>query len=160
MKKNKQVFFQPAQTEQQKKKRIRNIIITAVVLAIAAVACYFAMPKNKDLSQSSIFDKAEVEALAEQVVEYINEENFDGLKEMSVDEMSSIMNKERMDEAKARVSEDWGEFQSITNISTTEVTQRGVTAALAYVTADYENAEIRYTFAFDEDMKLASLGIQ
>lgn len=160
MKKNKQVFFQPAQTEQQKKKRIRNIIITAVVLAIAAVACYFAMPKNKDLSQSSIFDKAEVEALAEQVVEYINEENFDGLKEMSVDEMSSIMNKERMDEAKARVSEDWGEFQSITNITTTEVTQRGVTAALAYVTADYENAEIRYTFAFDEDMKLASLGIQ
>ena len=160
MKKNKQVFFQPAQTEEQKKKRIRNIIITAVVLAIAAVACYFAMPKNKDLSQSSIFDKAEVEALAEQVVDYINEENFDGLKEMSVDEMSSIMNKERMDEAKARVSEDWGEFQSITNISTTEVTQRGVTAALAYVTADYENAEIRYTFAFDEDMKLASLGIQ
>lgn len=160
MKKKKQVFFQPAQTEEEKKKRIRNIIITAVVLVIAAVACYFAMPKNKDISQSSIFDQAEVEALAEQVVEYINEENFDGLKEMSVDEMSSIMNKERMDEAKARVSEVWGEFQSITNITTTEVTQRGVTAALAYVTADYKNAEIRYTFAFDEDMKLASLGIQ
>lgn len=160
MKKKKQVFFQPAQTEEEKKKRIRNIIITAVVLVIAAVACYFAMPKNKDLSQSSIFDQAEVEALAEQVVEYINEENFDGLKEMSVDEMSSIMNKERMDEAKARVSEDWGEFQSITNISTTEVTQRGVTAALAYVTADYENAEIHFTFAFNEDMELASLGIQ
>lgn len=160
MKKKKQVFFQPAQTEEEKKKRIRNIIITAVVLVIAAVACYFAMPKNKDISQSSIFDQAEVEALAEQVVEYINEENFDGLKEMSVDEMSSIMNKERMDEAKARVSEDWGEFQSIINISTTEVTQRGVTAALAYVTADYENAEIHFTFAFNEDMELASLGIQ
>ena len=160
MKKKKQVFFQPAQTEEEKKKRIRNIIITAVVLVIAAVACYFAMPKNKDISQSSIFDQAEVEALAEQVVEYINEENFDGLKEMSVDEMSSIMNKERMDEAKARVSEDWGEYQSITNISTTEVTQRGVTAALAYVTADYENAEIHFTFAFNEDMELSSLGIQ
>ena len=118
------------------------------------------MPKNKDLSQSSIFDKAEVEALAEQVVDYINEENFDGLKEMAVDEMSSIMNKERMDEAKARVSEDWGEFQSIVDITTTEVTQRGVTAAVAYVSADYENVQIRYIFAFDEDMKLASLGIQ
>lgn len=160
MKKKKQVFFQPAQTEEEKKKRIRNIIITAVVLAIAAVACYFAMPKNKDLSQSRIFDKAEVEALAEQVVDYINEENFDGLKEMAVDEMSSIMNKERMDEAKARVSEDWGEFQSIVDITTTEVTQRGVTAAVAYVSADYENVQIRYIFAFDEDMKLASLGIQ
>lgn len=78
MKKKKQVFFQPAQTEEEKKKRIRNIIITAVVLVIAAVACYFAMPKNKDISQSSIFDQAEVEALAEQVVEYINEENGRG----------------------------------------------------------------------------------
>ena len=160
MKKKKQVVFQPAQTEEQKRKRIRNIIITAVVLVIAATACYFAMPKNKDLSQSSIFDKAEVEAMAEQVVDYINEENFDGLKDMSVEDMSSIMNKERMDEAKARVSEDWGAFQSVADITTTEVTQRGVTAAVAYVTADYENAEIHFTFAFNEDMELASLGIQ
>lgn len=160
MTQKKHVFFQPVQTAEQRRKRTRNIVITAVILVIAAAAIYFAMPKNKALSQSSIFDQAEIEALARQAVDYINEEDFDGLKEMSVDEMSTIMNKERMDEAKARVSEDWGEFQSITNISTTEVTQRGVTAALAYVTADYENAEIRYTFAFDEDMKLASLGIQ
>lgn len=160
MKKKQQVIFQPAQTEEQKKKRIRNIVITAVVIVIAAVACYFVMPKNKDLSQSSIFDKAEVEALAQQVVDYINEENFDELKEIAVDEMSSIMNKERMDEAKARVSEDWGAFQSVSDITTTEVTQRGVTAAVAYVTADYENAEIHFTFAFNEDMELASLGIQ
>lgn len=160
MKKKQQVIFQPAQTEEQKKKRIRNIVITAVVIVIAAVACYFVMPKNKDLSQSSIFDKAEVEALAQQVVDYINEENFDELKEIAIDEMSSIMNKERMDEAKARVSEDWGAFQSVSDITTTEVTQRGVTAAVAYVTADYENAEIHFTFAFNEDMELASLGIQ
>ncbi len=160
MKKNKQAVFRPAQTEEQKKKRIRNIIITAVVLVIAAVACYFAMPKNKDLSQSSIFDQTEVEALAEQVVGYINEENFDGLKDMSVEDMSSIMNKERMDEAKARVSEKWGEFKDIKDITTTEVTQRGVTAAVAYVSAEYENAEIHFTFAFNEDMKLASFGIQ
>ena len=160
MKKNKQAVFRPAQTEEQKKKRIRNIIITAVVLVIATVACYFAMPKNKDLSQSSIFDQTEVEALAEQVVGYINEENFDGLKDMSVEDMSSIMNKERMDEAKARVSEKWGEFKDIKDITTTEVTQRGVTAAVAYVSAEYENAEIHFTFAFNEDMKLASFGTQ
>ena len=53
-----------------------------------------------------------------------------------------------------------GGFQSIVDITTTEVTQRGVTAAVAYVSADYENVQIRYIFAFDEDMKLASLGIQ
>lgn len=160
MKKNKQAVFKPAQTEEQKKKRIRNIIITAVILVIASAACYFAMPKNKDLSQSSIFSQAEIEALARQTVEYINEENYDGLKDMSVEDMESIMNEERMNEAKARVSEDWGEFKDIKDITTTEVTQRGVTAAVAYVSAEYDNAEIHFTFAFNEDMELASLGIQ
>ena len=160
MKTKKGPIFQPVQTEEQRKKRTRNIIITAVVLVIAVVACYFAMPKNKDLSQSDIFDEDEVKAMAEQVVEYINEENFDGLKAMAVEDMASIMNKERMDEAKARISEDWGEFKSISDITAGEITLRGVTAAVVYVTAEYENTDIRYTFAFDEDMKLASLGMQ
>lgn len=160
MKKKKKAVFQPVQTEEQKKKRIRNIVITAVVLVIAAVACYFAMPKNKDLSQSSTFDKADVETLAQQVVEYINEENYNGLKEISVADMGSIMNEERMNEAKDRVSENWGEFKDIKDITTTEVTQRGVKAAVAYVSAEYENVEIHFTFAFNEDMELASLGIQ
>ena len=60
MKTKKRPIFQPVQTEEQRKKRTRNIIITAVVLVIAVVACYFAMPKNKDLSQSDIFDEDEV----------------------------------------------------------------------------------------------------
>lgn len=142
-----------------RKKKI-SIIISVIFVVVAATAIYFAMPKNKDLSESSVFDKAEVEALAGQVVDYINAEDYDSLKAIAVDEMAEIMNQERMDEAKARVSEDWGAFKEISSITTTEVNQRGMTAAVAYVSAAYENADIRYTFAFDEDMKLASLGIQ
>lgn len=160
MKNKKRTVFQPAQTPEQRKKRIRNIIIALVIVAAAAVACDYAMPKNRDLSQSSVFDKAQVEAAAEQAVQYVNEEDYEALKAMAVDEMASVLNKERMDEAKARVSEDWGEFREISSVTTTEVTQRGVTAAVAYVAAEYENTGIRYTFAFNEDMKLASFGIQ
>ena len=142
-----------------RKKKI-SIIISIIFVVAAATAIYFAMPKNKDLSESSIFDKAEVEALAGQVIDYINAEDYEGLRAMAVDEMADIMNQERMDEAKARVSEDWGAFQDVDSITTTEVNQRGKTAAVAYVAASYENVDIRYTFAFDEDLKLASLGIQ
>ena len=141
-------------------KKKLSIIISIIFVLIAATAIYFAMPKNKDLSESSIFDQEEIEALSEQVVDYINTEDYEGLKAMSVDEMADVMNEERMDEAKARVSEDWGAFQDVDSITTTEVNQRGKTAAVAYVAASYENVDIRYTFAFDENMKLASLGIQ
>ena len=101
-----------------------------------------------------------MEALAGQVIDYINAEDYEGLRAMAVDEMADIMNQERMDEAKARVSEDWGAFQDVDSITTAEVNQRGKTAAVAYVAASYENVDIRYTFAFDEELKLASLGIQ
>lgn len=89
-------------------KKKLSIIISIIFVLIAATAIYFAMPKNKDLSESSIFDQEEIEALSEQVVDYINTEDYEGLKAMSVDEMADVMNEERMDEAKARVSEDWG----------------------------------------------------
>lgn len=94
--------------------------------------------EEQGLSESSIFDKAEVEALAGQVIDYINAEDYEGLRAMAVDEMADIMNQERMDEAKARVSEDWGAFQDVDSITTTEVNQRGKTAAVAYVAASYE----------------------
>ena len=160
MKTKRKPLFQPVQNEEQRKKRRRNIIITTGVLVILAALTLFIMPKNKDISQSSVFDQAEVEKMAEQVVTCLNAEDYDSLKAIAVDEMAEIMNQERMDEAKARVSEDWGAFKEISSITTTEVNQRGMTAAVAYVSAAYENADIRYTFAFDEDMKLASLGIQ
>lgn len=142
------------------KKKTLSIIITGVVLLIAATAIYFAMPKNKDLSESTDFDKAEVEEMSRRVVDYINSDDYEALKAMAVADMAEIMNKERLDEARARVSEDWGAFKEIESITTTQVTQRGVTAAVAYVAASYENVDIRYTFAFDKDMKLASFGIQ
>ena len=104
MKTKRKPLFQPVQNEEQRKKRRRNIIITTGVLVILAALTLFIMPKNKELSQSTVFDQAEVEKMAEQVVTCLNEEDFDSLKEMSVEDMASIMNKERIDEAKARVS--------------------------------------------------------
>ena len=41
-----------------------------------------------------------------------------------------------------------------------EIIQRGAHIAAVYVTAEYKNIEVHYTLAFNEDMKLASFGIQ
>ena len=38
-----------------------------------------------------------------------------------------------------------------------EIIQRGAHIAAVYVTAEYENIEVHYTLAFNEDMKLAVL---
>ena len=97
---------------------------------------------------------------AEKIIGLLNAEDFDSLQSLVVQDMQEIMNKERMDEGKARISEDWGDFVSIETMQDAEIIQRGAHIAAVYVTAEYENIEVHYTLAFNEDMKLASFGIQ
>mgnify|MGYP001425814746 CR=1 FL=1 len=141
-------------TPEQKKKRIRNIIIVAVILVAASIATYWMQPQNKALAESEVFSEEEVKAQAEKIIGLLNAEDFDSLQSLVVPDMQEIMNKERMDEGKARISEDWGTMQDA------EIIQRGAHIAAVYVTAEYENIEVHYTLAFNEDMKLASFGIQ
>ena len=143
-----------ALTPEQKKKRIRNIIIVAVILVAASVATYWMQPQNKALAESEVFSEEEV------IIGLLNAEDFDSLQSLVVPDMQEIMNKERMDEGKARISEDWGDFVSIETMQDAEIIQRGAHIAAVYVTAEYENIEVHYTLAFNEDMKLASFGIQ
>lgn len=150
----------PAMTPEQKKKRKRNILLIAVILVAASIATYWIMPQSKPLSESKIYDQAEVEELAGEIVTLINEEDYDTLSSLAVSGMQEIMNKEHMDEGKARVSEDWGAFESIENIQSIEITQRGNHVAAVYVTARYENVEVHYTLAFNQELQLASLGMQ
>ena len=147
-------------TPEQKKKRIRNIIIVAVILVAASVATYWMQPQNKALAESEVFSEEEVKAQAEKIIGLLNAEDFDTLQSLVVPDMQEIMNKERMDEGKARISEDWGDFVSIETMQDAEIIQRGAHIAAVYVTAEYENIEVQYTLAFNEDMKLASFGIQ
>ena len=145
---------------EQKKKRIRNIIIVAVILVAASVATYWIQPQNKALAESEVFSEEEVKAQAEKIIGLLNAEDFDSLQSLVVPDMQEIMNKERMDEGKARISEDWGDFVSIETMQDVEIIQRGAHIAAVYVTAEYKNIEVHYTLAFNEDMKLASFGIQ
>ncbi len=147
-------------TPEQKKKRNRNLIIVAVILVAASIATYWMMPQNKTLAESEVFNEDDVKAQAENIIDLLNAEDFDSLQSLVVADMQEIMNKERMDEGKARISEDWGDFVSVKTMQDAEIIQRGAHIAVVYVTAKYENIEAHYTLAFNEDMKLASFGIQ
>ena len=61
-----------ALTPEQKKKRIRNIIIVAVILVAASVATYWMQPQNKALAESEVFSEEEVKAQAEKIIGLLN----------------------------------------------------------------------------------------
>ena len=159
-KKQKQTTTDPFTTAEKKQKRMRRFITAAVVLLVVSIACWWALPKNSSLESSDLFDADEVKAKAEEVVQLLNAEDYDSLQEMTVEEVRFNMTKEKMDEAKEQIGSDWGEFQSIEEISTAERSQRNVKAAVVQMVVAYENKDITYMLAFNTDMQLAAFGLQ
>lgn len=159
-KKQKQTTTDPFTTAEKKQKRMRRFITAAVVLLVVSIACWWALPKNSSLESSDLFDAEEVRAKAEEVVQLLNAEDYDSLQEMTVEEVRFNMTKEKMDEAKEQIGSDWGEFQSIEEISTAERSQRNVKAAVVQMVVAYENKDITYMLAFNTDMQLAAFGLQ
>ena len=156
----KQPTTDPFTTAEKKQKRMRRFITAAVVLLVVSIACWGALPKNSSLESSDLFDAEEGKAKAEEGVQRLNAEDYDSLQEMTVEEVRSNMTKEKMDEAKEQIGSDWGEFQSLEEISTAEMHQRNVEAAVVQMVVAYENQDITYTLAFNTDMQLAAFGLQ
>lgn len=143
----------------EKKKKMIAVI---VILGVLCIAAYWAMPKNGTLEKSKVFDEKTVEETAEQVVQLLNAGDYETLQDMTADGGKSNMTEEKMEEAKesSGLASDWGNFVEIKEIRTGTVSQRGVDAALVQIVAEYENEEVTYMIAFDENMKLASFGMQ
>ena len=131
---------------------IGQILAALVFLSVLA---WWMIPKpaalGDDLSQEA------VTASVENVVVMLNQNDFDGLQELAVDELKSKLTQETMDEVRKGISEDWGEMQSIGKVYMQGVKQKGKVIVVTQVDAVYENISVVYTISFDEDLRLGGL---
>ena len=134
---------------------IGQILAALVFLSVLA---WWMIPKpaslGDDLSQEA------VTASVENVVVMLNQNDFDGLQELAVDELKSKLTQETMDEVRKGISEDWGEMQSIGKVYMQGLKQKGKVMVVTQVDAVYENVSVVYTISFDEDLRLGGLYIR
>lgn len=139
-----------------KRRRIGMTIgqIVAALVFLSALA-WWMIPKpaalGDDLSQEA------VTASVENVIVMLNQNDFDGLQELAVDELKSKLTQETLDEVRKGISEDWGEMQSIGKVYMQGVKQKGKVIVVTQVDAVYENISVVYTISFDEDLRLGGL---
>ncbi len=139
------------------KRRRIGMTIGQIVAALVflSVLAWWMIPKpaalGDDLSQEA------VTASVENVVVMLNQNDFDGLQELAVDELKSKLTQETMDEVRKNISEDWGEMQSIGKVYMQGVKQKGKVIVVTQVDAVYENISVVYTISFDEDLRLGGL---
>lgn len=139
------------------KRRRIGMTIGQIVAALVflSVLAWWMIPKpaalGDDLSQEA------VTASVENVIVMLNQNDFDGLQELAVDELKSKLTQETLDEVRKSISEDWGEMQSIGKVYMQGVKQKGKVMVVTQVDAVYENISVVYTISFDEDLRLGGL---
>lgn len=139
------------------KRRRIGMAIGQIVAALVflSVLAWWMIPKpaalGNDLSQEA------VTASVENVIVMLNQNDFDGLQELAVDELKSKLTQETLDEVRKGISEDWGEMQSIGKVYMQGVKQKGKVIVVTQVDAVYENISVVYTISFDEDLRLGGL---
>ena len=143
-----------AYNKERRKKRIRDIL---VVMLVIGVGLWWMLPKNKVLEDSDRFRTDEVEAQAKEVVQMLDNGDYDGLREMAVDKLAPMINEEQMEHARDNLAEDWGKLLNYGSIYMVESVQRGQHSAVVQMSISYENASVTYTISFDKNMELNGL---
>lgn len=139
------------------KRRRIGMTIGQIVAALVflSVLAWWMIPKPAALGDN--LSQEAVTASVENVVVMLNQNDFDGLQELAVDELKSKLTQETLDEVRKSISEDWGEMQSIGKVYMQGVKQKGKVIVVTQVDAVYENISVVYTISFDEDLRLGGL---
>ena len=154
--------FNEGISEADRKRYRRNtlvkilVLIVVILLAFIAAAAWY-LPKINVIESSSIFTREDVEQKLVEVINFLDEDDYESLQAVSTGRMSKVLTKDYMSAAKEQLSNDFGTRTSIGTIYMQEIRQRGQYIAVCHVTVTYENVSVVYTISFDKDMKLAGL---
>ncbi|MGN0352229.1 MAG: DUF3887 domain-containing protein [Roseburia sp.] len=154
--------FEEKEKETIHKKKHRKTVVTIVVsifivIAVLVGITYWMLPKSKDIGESAIFSEEEVIESAEEVIFYLDAEQYEKLDSYMTHELKEALGENGLKQAKESIGEDFGAFQCYKNTYAVEINQKGQKFAMVQLDVSYENISITYTVTFDEEMKLAGI---
>lgn len=161
-----EAFCQDLSDADKKAYRRRRIALTAGVAVVAAAAAlvlfafyiWWMLPKAVVVENN--FTEEEITAEIEKVIGLLDDNDFEALQEISVDEMRAVLTQETIDKVRQDIADDWGSRQSIGHVYIQGAKQRGVYIIITQTDVIYENISVVYTISFDEDLRLAGLYIR
>lgn len=140
-----------------RKGKRRSIFLGALLAVMVLIAVgYWYLPKTA-LLEESVFKKEIVEEQVKQVIQELDQYQFDLLKEHAIEEMQEVLTEDTFDPIKKQIAEDWGEVQSIGTVYMTVVKQQGEQFVITQTVVVYQNVSVTYTITFDKDMQLAGI---
>ena len=140
--------------------RQRIAVIAIAVIIFLVITAYLEMPKSKDIADSQYFNSEDLTRQTEQVIDYLDADDYEGMSDMSNEDMQSALTKDQLGnwkESKDKIGSNWGKRKALTTSYMEEVTSKNKIYAIIEVDASYENVNVKYTITFDQNNKLAGL---
>lgn len=155
-----QSFSEEEKKAYKRERRLKMAGVIALILLVVAVILWWMLPKQIWLEDSKVFDKAKVQQQAEVVIGYLDDDNYTALQQVSDDKMSTLLETDDLEKAKAIIGETWGVQKSVGNVYMVELTCRGKKSAIVQMHVEYEKLNVMYTIYFNEQMELEGLWMQ
>lgn len=129
----------------------------AAVVVVAGVYVWWIFPKPYSIESSDLLSEEAIDAQAEMVITLLDQNDFEVLQTMSVDQLRSVLTQETIDKARDVISDDWGERQKIGSTYAQGMKQRGEIFVVTQTDVMYENVSAVYTITFDENLKMSGI---
>lgn len=126
-------------------KKFKGLLIM-VLASITLVGC-----SSSKLSDA--YDENEVKASAQEVIQLLNDDDYDALEEKMSENLKSAASVDDVRVAWQPMKEKMGEFDSISK--ETVVGNKGL--ATAAIMAKYKEGSVTFTITFNEDLKLEGI---
>lgn len=143
--------------EQKRKTRNKRILSAAAVLVVVCGLAWWIMPKNAKMGSSGDFEQTAVEEKTKEVIDLLNQDDFEGLKAQSTEKMQKAIAGNAIVTVREEIGGDWGEFVSMGKIYSAEMRQREKHLAVTQTAVTYENLKVNYTISFDKELRIAGL---
>lgn len=148
------------QKSYRKSKVSRLIIVIVVLLFFLSGINYWFQAKTYPLENSQIFDQEEIEKRIIETIDLIDAQDYQTLQEKSSVILMPLLTKEKIDEAKAKISPDFGARVAIGNIACMELIQGSDHYAVGEIEVKYENVSVVYRITIDPELKLAGFYVK
>lgn len=144
-----------AEIRRYRTKKVATILgIFAVIVLATTLAAKWYLPRVEEPSDA---DKKMVEALALEVIDLIDADDYEALAEKAIDQMKPVILDGRIPQAKAELCNDWGARTNVGSFYMSSITQKKQQLMVCQVNVGYENVSVTYTVSFDDTLHLSGL---
>lgn len=133
-------------------KKLLSILLLSIVITVLLGGC-----SSGKLSDE--FEKETVESSAKQVIEYLNDADYDSVTNMFQEDLKEQLSADALKDAVDKTYGNAGAFSEYKNIAILgqKIKSTKEDSAVAVVVAKYENQNVTFTINFNTDMKLIGL---